>query len=249
MVNNNTKNGKVIFAIIAAILVILVFGLTYRILAVIRPGFISNSPLDSNALDKFPVQIGEWKGQDVPVEEGVLREIHADASVNRLYSQGKESNLVTLFIAASSASIDTLVGHSPEICNVMSGCILANDHLMELLLDDGTILPCQILHFDYDGFLNLGKKTILCYYVADSEFCGNRSVLKLKVRSRSSTVHYMAQVQIAASTTGTQDIDKTEKIVCDFAVKSAPLIADLFSNIRKQQKKGSDNPLAEEDSR
>ena len=243
MISDNPNRKAAIAAAIAASLLMLVFGLTYRVLAAQMPTPTGTSPLDPDALAGFPRQIGDWKGQNVPLDEAVLREIGADASINRLYSRGRGSELVSLFIAASGVTVGTLVGHQPEICNVWSGYPLTYDRSTELLLDNGTNLPCRILQFSRGGPLDTEKRTVLCYYMADSEFCGNRYVLRSRVQHRQSMVHCLAQVQIVASSKEALDADSMIKIVSDFAIDSAPSIAELFAHIQNNQSADSTHSL------
>jgi hypothetical protein len=237
MISDNPNRKPAIAAAIAASLLMLVFGLTYRVLAARMPPPTSNSPLDPDALEGFLMQIGGWKGQDVPLDEAVLREIGADASINRLYSRGSGSESVSLFVAASGATVGTLVGHPPEICNVWSGHKLTYNRSTELLLDDGTKLPCRILQFSRaGGSLDVEKRTVLCYYMADGQFCGDRSLLRSRVR-RGSGVTCVAQIQIVASA-GIATADSTTELATAFAVDSASSIVQLFKDIEKNRSSG-----------
>jgi hypothetical protein len=55
----------------------------------------------------------------------------------------------------------------------------------------------------------------------------------------------MAQVQITISSIVTHDTDSLERIVTNFAIESAPLIADLFVRIKKEQMAKLNNSMTE----
>jgi len=199
-------------------------------------------------LDDFPLQIHDWTGQDVPLDEAeiVMDKIYAEAGINRLYSCNKSERTVILFIAASGVTEGTMVGHAPEICNVMSGYELANEKNVELDISSLLKLPCKILQFKRGGSLDTEKKVVLYYYMADGQFCGTRSQLRYRVRRGPKMVNCIGQVQIAASTNEALDVDSMTKIVSDFAIDSAPYISDLFANISKKQSAKLINPLEKE---
>ena len=248
MINDdpNSKCRPAVVAAIAASLLVFISGLTHRGLAARLLTPVSNSPIDPNALEGFPMQIGDWTGEDVPLDEAIQREIAADACINRRYSRGNAGESVSLFVAASGVTAGTLVGHPPEVCNVMAGSTLTDDQSMELPLDDGAMLPCRVLEFSRGGLLAPEKKTVLCYYMADGQFCGNRSVLRSRVRRGSNMVNCVAQVQIAASVGENLTAVAATRLVCAFAVDSAPSIAHLFEDIEKDRNSSQSQELPEE---
>ena len=246
MTSENLNRRSIVAAAITASFMILILGLTYRVLAARLLTPVSNSPIDPNALEGFPMQIGDWTGQDLPLDETIPGEIGADAYINRWYSRRIGSESVNLFVAASGVTAGTLVGHPPEVCNVMAGSTLTDDQSMELPLDDGAMLPCRVLEFSRGGLLAPEKKTVLCYYMADGQFCGNRSVLRSRVRRGSNMVNCVAQVQIAASVGENLTAVAATRLVCAFAVDSAPSIAHLFEDIEKDRNSSQSQELPEE---
>ena len=246
MTNDNPNRRSVIVSTIAAGLLVLALGLTHRILAARLSTPLSNIPINPAALDDFQLQIHDWMGEDVPMDETILDKINAEASINRLYSRDNRAESISLFIAASGVTAGTMVGHPPEICNVRSGYQLLDQRYVELMLESGTKLPCTILQFSRGGSLIQERKTVLYYYMADEQFCGDRSVLRSKVRRGPSMVNCIAQVQIVASSRGTQPADSATKLVSDFAVDSAPSIAQLMEYIKKDQSTGAPQTLQEE---
>ena len=246
MTSENLNRRSVIVATIAAGLLVLALGLTHRILAARLLTPLSNIPINPAALDDFPLQIDDWMGDDVPIDEAevVLNQINADACVNRRYLRNNGTESILLFIAASGVTAGT-IGHPPEVCNVVNGYTLTGQRSMELPLRNGTKLPCRILQF-HGGLLDEEKKTVLYYYMADEQFCGDRSQLRLRVRRGRRMVHCIAQVQIVASSTAGQPADSATRLVSDFAVDSAPAIARLFKNLEKELSSGNSGTACEE---
>ncbi len=233
MTGDKTNHRSVVTATLAASFMMLVCGLTYRTLAGRLSAPVSKVPLAPAALQGFPMQVSDWAGADVAVEEAeaILGKISAEASINRRYSRGNGSASIFLFIAASGITDGTLVGHPPEICNVCNGYTLTGQRCAEVPLSNERKLPCRILQFSRDTQSGREKKTVLYYYMADDQYCGNRSLLRSRVRRGATMVHCIAQVQIVASATESTTTAATTKIVCDFATDSAPTIARFFENI------------------
>lgn len=251
MTSEHLNLRSVIVATIAAGLLVFVLGLTHRLLAVRLLTPLSKTPINPTALDGFPLRIHDWTGEDVPLDEAevILDKICAEASINRRYSRENGKGFVSLFIAASGTTAGTMVGHAPEICNVSAGSTLTDQRFVQLRLGDGMKLPCKILEFSRGGSLDAERKTVLYYYMADEQFCGNRSQLRSRVRRGPNMVHCIAQVQIVASSRGTLSDDSATRMVCDFAVDSASFIADLFEHIQKNQSVDSASVLKEGGSR
>jgi hypothetical protein len=237
MRNNYYNYRPALVATIGAGLLVFALGLTQRILEVHLLTPTSSTPINSDSLKRYPMQIGDWTGKDVPINEAeiILDKISADVMINRFYSYKNGRDSVSLFIAASGITDGIMVGHPPEICNVMSGYQLVDQRQVELILENNTKLPCTILQFYRGDSLIKERKTILCYYMADKQFCGNRSVLQSRVQHSPSIVNCIAQIQIFASSVEDQTSDGIMKLVSDFAVDSASSIVDLLSSIQKDQ--------------
>ena len=194
------------------------------------------------------MQIVDWTGEDVFMDGDVLRKLGAEASINRRYSRSSGLESISLFIIAKGVTLN-LVGDAPEICNVVNGYTLMDQRFVELPLGNGMKLPCTILQFSRSGSLDEEKKTVLYYYMANSEFCSSRSVLRSRVRRGNSIVRCVGQVQIAASAAGALTADSATQLVCDFAADSAVAISELFKQIEEDQSVNSLRILQEGGSR
>ena len=175
------------------------------------------------------MQIGSWTGQDVPLDETIVRKTGTDAHINRRYCRYNGVEHVGLYIAYG-VTARALTPHRPEVCYVGAGWTLMDRQSVELPLEDGATLPCSVFHFSRGG-LNAEKIVVLDYFIVDGRHCGDASLLQSRAWRGSDTVDYVAQVQI--SSTENLPTDSATQIVSTFAVDSALLIADLFEHTQE----------------
>ena len=86
MTNNDTNRSLVVVVAIASLLM-LIFGLSYRILVAQLIVPVNNDPINPAALERLPLQIGCWAGQDVPLDEALVDATGTDAHISRRYSR------------------------------------------------------------------------------------------------------------------------------------------------------------------
>lgn len=229
-------------AAMTASLLMLVIGLAHYALAARLAGSPSSTPIAPDALERFPMQIAGWTGQDVPLDEAIVRKTRSDAHINRRYSRGSAPESISFYVACG-VNICGQVSHRPELCYVGAGWVLAGHRSVELLIGDGMTLPCNIREFVRGGLVT-ERVTVLNYFIADGLYCRNISRLRSRVWRVFTAVDYVAQVQIVASTE-TLTTDEATRIVSDFAVDSASQIMKLFDHIEKDQSMASSHGLHE----
>jgi EpsI family protein len=240
MMKKNRANQQPIVAVtLAASLLMFFFGVAYRVLAAKLEGPVATKVLSSTELQRLPLQIGDWIGKEVPLDEAIVLATDTDAHVNRRYSRHHDLENVGLYIASGVKARD-LMPHRPEVCYTGQGWTLTERQSVKLPLSDGTMLPCNCFQFSH-GTLNRRNIIVLDYYIVDGQYCHDVSLLRSKAWYGSGTVKYVAQIQIVASITAGVSADSLTKIVQDFAVDSAPLIYGLFDA-------AEENPLSKKDS-
>jgi hypothetical protein len=232
MTSHDTTRRPVVVAAITASFLILTGGLTYRALAARLGAPVNRAPVDPAALDRLPLEIGGWTGQDVPLDEAIVRKTGTDAHINRRYSRGNGSESISLYIACG-VTARALMPHRPEVCYVGAGWTLVDRQPTELPLNDGTTLPCSIFQFSRGG-LNAEGMIVIDYFIVDGQYCGDVSLLRSRAWRGSATVRYVAQVQIVASI-GAATTDSVTRLVSAFAVDSASLIARLFEGVGSER--------------
>ena len=235
----NQNPRPVMFAAIAAGLLMLVFGLGYRVLAARLDAPVNTTPISPAALQRLPLQIGDWTGREVPLDEDIVRATDTDAHINRSYSRYNGLEFITLYIATGVKARD-LMPHRPEVCYTGAGWTLMDKRSAELPLSDGTVLPCNVMQFSR-GVLTLNKVVVLDYYIVDGEYCSDVSLLRSKAWRGSGTVRYVAQVQIVTSILSNQTEDSAIKTVRAFAIESASSISRLFEDIEEDQEAENDS--------
>jgi EpsI family protein len=221
--NHNRK--QVVLSAITASLLMCFFGLIYRVVA--AP--VHRTPLDPNVLQRFPLHIGEWTGEESPIDPRVRSAIDADAYVSRRYSRRNGCESVSLYLPCG-ADASELLQHIPENCYVGAGWTLVDRRASELVLDGGSSLPCSIVQFARGG-LDMRKLVLLHFLVADGEYFTTFSdVAKMKGWRHFAGIKYAAQVQVVTSA-DKMPVDTAIKVVTDFALDAAPVMERLFANL------------------
>jgi len=249
MAKNPKSNQKpVVIAAAAASFLMLIFGLGYRVLAARLAAPVDTAPIRPEALQQLPLQINDWTGEEVPLDEAIVQATDTDAHINRRYSRRSGLESVSLYIASGVRARD-LMPHRPEVCYTGAGWTLTDRRSTDLSLSDGMKLPCNVLQFSR-GSLNSSKVLVLDYYLVDGQYCRNVSLLRSKAWRGSGSVEYVAQVQVTTLIAATQTAHSARTIVSDFAGESASLIADLLKEAgedRHSDKEPSDaNSVYEE---
>ena len=224
--SNTARRRSIAIAAIAATFLMLIFSLVHHVLATRLEAPVNTITLSPAELERFPLQIGDWVGQNIPMDEAIVRRTDTDALINRRYSRSKASESVGFYIAYGVRARE-LMPHRPEVCYPGAGWTRTDRYFIDLPLSDGMQLPCRILQFSR-GTLITEKVLVLNYYIVDGEYSGDVSLLRSKVWRGSGTVRYAVQVQIVTSVTNNMSADSAAKMLCDFAVESASSIFKLF---------------------
>jgi len=219
---------KPVIATMAASALMLTFGLMYKGLAMQFSSPVNKTPIDPTALDGFPMQVGSWIGEDVHIDDAVVRRTRSDAHINRRYSRSSSLDSVSFYVACG-IKVDEVMSHRPEGCYTSAGWTLVHRHSTELISKDGTKLPCTIFQFSRAD-LNTEKVMVLNYFLVDGQYCADVSLLRSRIWRLRAKVDYVAQVQLVASIESLTG-NSAERLVSTFAVDSAASIANLFEDI------------------
>lgn len=226
--SDNPNRRPVIIATIVASSIMLSFGIGYRVLAARLAAPIDTIPLSQEELERLPLQIGDWTGREVPLDDAIVRATDTDAHVNRSYSRQNAPESVLLYIAYG-VRVRDLAPHRPEVCYTGAGWTRIDRRSMELPLSEGAKLPCNVLQFS-KGTLNKQKLVVLDYYIVDGQYCRDVSQFRFKAFGGLGTVGHVAQVQIVASLAPNLPADSAGRVVSAFAVESASAISSLFES-------------------
>jgi hypothetical protein len=225
MAHPTVPHRTILAAALLASGLLLVFDQTYRTVAARVSNPAPRTPLNPAVLERFPHQLGDWVGQDIPLKPETRERTGADVIINRQYSHWYRPESVGLYVASGIAVRD-LMGHRPEVCFISAGWTLMEHRLVELPLPGGTKLPCTMFQFSR-GMLDAARMTVLHYYIVDGQYCGDVSRLRRKVWRGSDMVNYASQVRITVSGE-TSTTEAALRVASAFAVDSAPLLVGLF---------------------
>jgi EpsI family protein len=237
------EHKAVMAAVVTASLLMLASGLTHRRLAATLCVPTGARPIEPATLAPFPLQIGDWRGRDVPLEERILRKTGTDAHLNRRYSRRDGLESVSLYVACG-VRVEEVMGHYPEVCYGGAGRLLKKRDSLEIPLDDGTKIPCNVFQF-FRGGLDAEKAVVLHYCRVDGKYYQTMSQLWSHAWRRFAAKRYAAQVQIVATEALNQEAGV--RLVSSFALDSAPFLARLFADIETIQNVVSpgESPAAE----
>lgn len=87
-------------------------------------------------LKNVPMEIGDWKGTDLPVEEQVKRTAGARGYVSRSYKNAITGEIVTVWLIVGHAK--DVIRHTPDVCYPSSGFTMrAPENSLQSFVFDG----------------------------------------------------------------------------------------------------------------
>lgn len=214
-------------AVAAACVFMFATGWGYRVLAARLAAPVDAEPISAAAVERFPLQIGAWTGQEKPIDPNLVAATDTDAHISRIYSRGGGLETVSLWVACGVRTRD-LMPHRPEVCYTGSGWTLRDRKAVDLPISDGGKLPCNVMHFSR-GALGMQNTMVLYYYLADGQYCRDVSEWRYNLKG----IGYVAQVQIVAPISAGQTADSIERLVSAFAVDSVSPLVELFDDAQE----------------
>ena len=215
-----------ITAAVVTVVVLVVSGVAYRVLAGRLARATHSVPLPPGTLARLPMRLGDWIGQDVRISEAVAEATDSDDLLHRSYVRRGEGQSVSLFVAYGVRARD-LVPHRPEVCYPSSGWTLRDSSPAELPLPDGSTLACRIYEFA-GGSLSANLVKVLNYYIVDGRYAADVSLLRSKAWRGSGGVNYVVQVQVSCDAGPPWSSQTALALTQAFAVESVPAIRALL---------------------
>jgi EpsI family protein len=212
-------------ATIVGVVILLFTGGGFRALASYYSRPSTSVPIPKGTLAKLPLIIGEWSGQDIPLDVEIVRRTDTDDLINRRYQRAGGSQAVSLYVAYGVRLRD-LSPHRPEVCYPGAGWTLDENKSMELKGADGSQVPCRLLRF-HKGALISDKILVLSYYIIDGQYYPDVSLLRSKAWRAYTAGSYSAQVQFMCPDSTEYE---AEKYARDLAARSSPLILRLLAD-------------------
>ncbi len=216
-------------------------GLGYRTLESRFNRPTGSVPIAPGTLGRLPLELGDWKGKDVELDDAIVKATDTDDHVNRTYWRSSDNAAVSMFMAYGVRFRD-LAPHRPEVCYPGAGWTLidSTEHNLELAETSPiSQLPCQVHRFRRSGLAS-ETVTVLNYYIVDGRYCPDVSLLRSKAWRQSLEAHYAAQIQISCGGP-IRSLEQSERSVKEFAALSAPVISSLLNDIVASAMQGAAN--------
>jgi len=153
---------------------IIVLSILIAVLAISIPAyFIVPSAKEEALVSKFPMQIGGWKGLDLPVEENTFAVLETRNLILREYSRGDAK--VYLYIIYSQDN--RKVSHPPEVCLEGSGITVIKTEKIPLELAGARQIIANKLTVEKEGINNI----IVYWYKTGEYYLDNYLKQQMKV--------------------------------------------------------------------
>ncbi len=231
MTISKIKNPS-LYAASFALAVILALGAGHRMLgAKLGISAAQVSPVDSNLLSLVPHAIGDWRGEDIPMEDRIVKIARIDCYLNRSYSKGTAGSEVSLYIGCGHDP--SLVTHSPDRCYLGGGWIPRSKTKSELSAGDITV-PLNVYEYTREGWNERGI-TLFQMFVVDGEYYTETSAAQHRSMGRLQTVHYFAQVQLVTQSsllTG----ESEQGLLTEFSREAFPHVSEMFAALLEERR-------------
>lgn len=185
---------------LSAIVLVIAFGLAYRVLAS-RLKVTTENPVSLPIpLGGIPLEIGPWRGKDVPIPPNIQRVAANDDFVNRLYVNESSNEWANVYIAYT-ARPRTMLGHRPQVCYPAGGWVHDNTEETKIVSKLGIEIPC-LIHYFHMPAPQYEQRIVLNFYIVNGQFTSDESVFSgLGWRTPNiagDPARYVAQVQISS---------------------------------------------------
>lgn len=150
-------------------------------------------------LAEFPMQVGDWQGQDVEMSEATKKIAGNDDYISRQYVNSQTGQAVYLYVAFSGRPRN-MRGHRPQVCYKGAGWNNTESVPVTVELADGRQMEAMMHRFNR-VVPSKQAVAVLNYYIVNGEielYQDTFSRLSWRMPNlRGDLAHYVAQVQIS----------------------------------------------------
>ncbi|HON91262.1 MAG TPA: exosortase-associated EpsI family protein [Sedimentisphaerales bacterium] len=225
----NTNQVRIVVAVAVASIVVLPVGLVCGMLDEGGWWTVSKGQADLTDLARLPVQIGEWKGDDIPLDDRIMRATGGGVHLNRRYSRNNGAESVSLYVVVGTG-VEQIMSHRPLGCYRSAGWLLVGNRSMDLPLEDGRTLPCIVYQFARIDGLRSERVTVLHYCYAEGKLYDEVMKVMASRWRGLRALRSAAQVQVVSQCESLSD-DSNMEIVVQFAIDSAVAVLDQFADL------------------
>lgn len=112
----------------------------------VRTGYTFEVVPLKQSLADMPLELDGWRGQDVPIDDSVLKMLNAQETLNRVY-RSPDGNTVVCHISAwlRPDSISEAAPHIPKLCYTNTGWSILAERQVPVKTPDGDITLTALL--------------------------------------------------------------------------------------------------------
>lgn len=195
---------------IAAATLLVASGAGYRLMAGRIDARMSSVLPLNKPLASIPLQLGPWRGEDVPLDERILRQDGIDDEyLNRVYVNTSNGQVVTVYVGYIGRSHRWLV-HRPDICFPAHGRQQISEEKVPVAVAGGRRIPCILYEFDSTDSLQ-ANALVLSSFIVNGRYTSDEHVRNASLLTKQAT--YLARIQLG--TTLTRDTTKSISVLRD----------------------------------
>ena len=147
-------------------------------------------------IDRVPVRLGDWYGEDVPVPTAAEQLLRPTAILSRRYSRiGLDGSLVLCIIHCSD--VRDMIGHHPPQCYPNAGWLMESTEAGQITIGEET-LPLQAYRFEWHemGIAVSSRIVFSSFMLPDGTASTSMGQLRETARGWSESTSGVAQLQI-----------------------------------------------------
>jgi EpsI family protein len=223
---------------VLTVLLLVVSGVVYRCAASFLDR-VAGTPITlEKPLSSFPVQVGQWKGQEVEISKSVLKVAGNDDYLSRLYINESTGKWASVYVAYT-ARPRTMRGHRPQACYPSAGWISDSSDKSQFTTAGGRVVDCLIHRF-HKPAPDSSEVVIVNFYILNGTVTNDEDKFTgVKFRTPNiagNAARYVAQVQISSV---------VENSVRAAAAELADLIISFFPDEEEINTQKRENALSE----
>ena len=201
------KLGKVAgwFIWILAVLLLVLSGITYRLLAS-HFELLFDTPISLPVpLSALPAQIGDWVGRDLAIPNTTkeyMEKNFADDFLSRRYINAATQAWADVYIVYCSSRPGGILGHQPRVCYPAHDWVHDSTEPSQFISRASRQIPCLIHRF-HKSALTYDQTVILNFYILNGRITADENDFSgpwgRRPNLAGDPARYVAQVQISSA--------------------------------------------------
>jgi len=177
-------------------------------------------------LEKLPLAIGSWHGQDFPVDERIKNILQTDYILSRDYTNQEKKHV---FLSVVYYPDNKIGFHNPESCNTGTGSSLVKKDVQSLKIkrSDALSEDLRVNKLLMEGAK--GDKIILYFFVSGDYMTCDYLKFRLHMMKQQMGFRRPSGAQIQIHGNIDSDPESTVSTMEDFIKDLAPLLPDYLS--------------------